>query len=326
MFVSLAACYGANWNETTEEERRGMDQKALRAWDLLNIIEKSNSEAAWEELEAVPPKALLPCIMQDLSHFFSLLGIEGKPDKYERLRGMALAIPDWDGWVQWKIDSYRAMRSLEGFPDIPIDEEDAAFRIKLIQNPKYIDHSGYMGLIDLEKFLPMMNTVETVPLVAQFLSFPYRDPLHRGLEFQEGAAFSLYRMQIPGAPSSYDPEDWKDWWRENGHLYQKGADGKIHGPAPTRPQVVNGKMSPPPADVPDRPRRRPTAGDVTPNGTPSGQKLNPRHAPTPQPTPSASVAVASPPAEKRWPLPVVILSGIGGFGVLVFLWYRLKRR
>ena len=299
--LASASMSGAEWGRLTEEEYS-------RADSLIRDISKTNNEAAWRELASMNPRAFLSNIYNNLPSW------RDEPEKFERLRGMVLAIPDWEGWVQWKIGQCHAWMSDSAPPEDPNDLDSG-------KEWPVSNHTGYMVLTFMEKFLPMIGTVETVPLVAQFLSFPYGDGMDVELAFPQDAAYTLYYMQIPGAPHSSDVEVWKRWWKENEHLYKKSADGKIHGPAPTRFEIMNGKR-PPHLPLPgyEDPPEAPEPKVPVPATEAPGQKPSPTQA-----TASLPVATAEAPRTPgRWLLPTVLISGAGILTGLI-LWLRRQK-
>lgn len=298
------------WGYATKEEEKSIDDLFGRAWDLLSIINKTNDEAAWRELKGIPPKALLPLCVR--GH----LGFAMEPKQFNRLRGMVLAIPDWDGWVQWKIDDCRALKAIEAGPKkiYPGAENEP----KLIPEKNWINMEGYIGLSDTLKFLRMIGTVETVPLMAQFLEFPYIDPLHGALAFPGDAAGYLELMKIPGAPTSVDPKDWKKWWKANAHLYRKGPDGKIHGPAPTQLVISDGKL---PGYTQLPPIKEPLPNPPPPPATPQPRPSPTKEAPAAIPQPATAEPSRSSLHGWKWPTALAFCA----LGVLAFLLCKRKK-
>ena len=271
--------------------------------DVFRVLAERGQKSdvtVWGEIEKLP----LHVLMTEMVRYLRSLRLE--PDQFEHYRAIVLAKPEWQEWVQWKIDQYRAMNTTYMEPVQKLPEGR-------------INGDGYAGLTHIEKFLPLLGTTETIPLVAQFLSFPYIDAISGGPSFQWSAASNLWHMQIPGGPNSVDVGKWKNWWKANKHLYEKDRDGKMHGPAPTRFVVMDGRLPPPlpPTDeeleeiknTPDDPTLAPLAPIIR----------------KPAPVEQKASAFSPPSSGKRW-----LLSGIfaGCIGLLValVLWFRKRTR
>ena len=275
----------------SEEWRKPTVEESFRIGPIVLNAFEEDDESAWSELRAMPPHVFLSEMMQ------SLPSLRRKPESFERFRNMVLSTPGWEEWMQWKIDSYHQGK--------PTDQRGT------LSDPD--------GLTWLAEFIRMVGTVETVPLLAQYLSFPYFSPPNYGYVFQHSSATTLRDMQIPGAPNSVDPEDWRKWWKAKEHLYKKGPDGKIHGPAPTRFVIMNGKLPPLlplPPPIPAKATTYFTGREATP-------------APPVKPAPSAPpiepvVVPPAPLATNRWPPPSAIAAGIAALALLCF-WLRRRR-
>jgi hypothetical protein len=208
-------------------------------------IKEQGDQESWRGVENLPSHILLDEMINVLPW------IRSKPEMFERFRSILLGRPDWTEWVQWKIDWCREQ----------IDK-------KTEQQPRGIRDMG--GLLS---FLEMLGTAEVVPFYAQYLEFPYSysagekwSPLPN-YAYQYSAADALRELQIPGGPESVEPLVWKQWWKKNAHLYEKGPDGKVHGPAPTRRGFMNCKI---PAELPLLTRK--PSPSLPPPATPSTRK------------------------------------------------------
>ena len=278
------------------EKRRmtSAEDDAFRGY-YKKIMEQSDEEA-WRGMESLPSHVLLDELKTVLSE------LDNKPEIFERFRSMVLAMPDWTEWVQWRMDW-----SLE-------------------QLDKHTEESA-RGLHDLDKlrgFLYMLGTADAVLLNVQYLDIHYEPggATGRGSSltgFQKGAAMTLRDLQIPGGPDSNDVYEWKEWWKKNAHLYEKGADGKVHGPAPTRLWLMNGKISEP---LPRAPKKVYLTAPPSQTPTPRQPPAAPPKPPTTAPQPA--IAETTTPATGRWLLPAAIATGIAAIAVLAFLFRRRK--
>ena len=273
-----------------------VEDDAFRGY-YKKIMEQSVEEG-WRGMESLPSHVLL----DELSTV--LFELRNKPEIFERFRSMVLIMPDWTEWVQWKIDWSRE------------------------QLDKHTEQSwrGRHDLEDLHRLFYMLGTVEVVPFYAQYLDFPYEYAGATGSSspssvsgFQKGAAMTLRDLQIPSGPDSIDVYDWKEWWKKNAHLYEKGPDGKVHGPAPTRLWLMNGKISEP---LPRPPKKvyltAPPSQTPTPRQAPAAPPKPPTTAPQP------AIAETTTPATGRWLLPAAIATGIAAIAALAFLFRRRK--
>ncbi len=282
----------ADWPRITSAE-----DNEWRALDT-RVDNNDNDEAAWQEIERLP----LHVLMKEMVRYLGPL--RSKPALFERYRAIILAKPDWRQWVQAEIDRFRRMKTIE------YNEADYPGAERIHKLPENILHQeGYIGLSDLAGFLDLVGTVETVPFVAQYLSFPYIDAVGHNTAFRNEAASNLYYMQIPGAPNSLDPADWDDWWAANAQLYQDGPDGKVHGAAPTHFVMKNGKLGVSVGLPPLKPLRKPTS-----NPPAEASIVTPAPLSTTMPLPVTVTA-----GQRRWNFPMVIAGGIGLAAMITIL-------
>ena len=293
-FVCIAsivfhASANAEWRMVSGDESAEFSKLFSKAWN-------DGDKDAQDAVGKLPSHIFFAKMMTLLSD------MDDKPEIFERFRSMVLARPDWTEWAQWKIDW-----SLE-------------------QLDKHTEESS-RGLHDLDKlrgFLYMLGTADVVPFTVQYLDIHYEPggATGRGSSltgFQKGAAMTLRDLQIPGGPDSNDVYEWKEWWKKNAHLYEKGPDGKVHGPAPTRLWLMNGKISEP---LPRPPKKvyltAPPSQTPTPRQAPAATPKPPTTAPQP------AIAETTTPATGRWLLPAAIASGLGVIAVLALLFRRRK--
>ena len=289
LLLSFAKLGAADWRRITSAEH----DEYLR---LYHLVIDEGSEEAWQMMERLSTNLYMAAMKANLR------GLRRYPQSFERFRAILLAKPDWEEWVQWKIDNNRAI----------LDKKEPSNP----SNPEVINPiGGYGELTVLQNMLEALGTVETIPFHAQFLFFPYLDAMDQGLAFQHTAAGDLNRMRIPGAPNSTNEWEWQAWWKKNEPLYRKGPDGKIHGPGPTRFLIQNGKMTTPPepGDI-----QAPSPGAVIPAPTPpvpdGAQGLK---------TPLGSVPQTDPARSNRF-YPVAFATGIAVLALLVA--FLRKRR
>ena len=277
----LAAPVSADWRKISREEDAEFRQLFSRIW-------ADAEEAAWEGMERLPPHVFFEEMRRLLP------SMTDKPKIFERFRGMMLASPEWESWMQWKIDTSReTWESKEG---------------------DYQRADGEM--MRIPQLLNALGSVETIPYLAQFVLNDEIPVKGYGRAFQRSGIEELRAMLIPGAPQSYSAKDWIAWWEKNKALYVKGPDGRMNGPAPTRFLMMNGKL---PARLP------PSVPHQAPEQTPAPQR--PPATPTAEPAvPSAvhqpAILPVKVPTRANW----VILAAVAAGFTLLFLLFRVVRK
>ena len=152
-FVCNCLCL-AEWPRRTSAE-----DDIFRA--LLQRVMDKDEDAAWSEMDKLP----LHVLMSEMVRCLSSQAIRDKPEVFEHFRAMVLAKPDWEEWVQSEIDRFRAMKTIRH--RISRSYPGAENEPEILLKENQLNQEDYLGLCDIQYFLPMLCTAESVPVMAQ---------------------------------------------------------------------------------------------------------------------------------------------------------------